>query len=73
MAGLTGRETSARRAVAHAIARRELEGLKVPESTVADLRRAARGEIGTDEMIRNIPRQSKNVRILGTLTRSRMS
>jgi hypothetical protein len=42
------------RAVAHAIAQQELEGLKVPESTVADLYRAARGEIETDEVIRNI-------------------
>ena len=51
------------RAVAHAIAQQELEGLKVPESTVADLRRAARGEIGTDEVIRNIYRGFKNVPI----------
>ena len=42
------------RAVAHAIAQQELEGLKVPESTVADLHRVARGEIDTDEVIRNI-------------------
>jgi len=52
------------RAVAQAIAQQELEGLKVPESTIADLRRAARGEIGTDEVIRNIHRRSKNVPIL---------
>jgi hypothetical protein len=49
------------RAVAHAIARQELEGLEVPESTIADLRRAARGEIGTDEAIRNIHRRLRNV------------
>jgi Antitoxin VbhA len=42
------------RAVAHAIAQQELEGLKVSEATVADLYRAARGEIDTDEVIRNI-------------------
>jgi hypothetical protein len=42
------------RAVAHAIGQQELEGLKVPESTIADLHRAARGEIDTDEVIRNI-------------------
>jgi hypothetical protein len=42
------------RSVAHAIAQRELEGLKVPASTVADLPGAARGEIDTDEVIRNI-------------------
>ena len=37
------------RSVAHAIAQQELEGLKVPESTIADLHRVARGEIDTDE------------------------
>jgi hypothetical protein len=51
------------RAVAHAIAQQELEGLQVPESTVADLRRAARGEIRTDEVIRNIHRRLQNVPI----------
>jgi Antitoxin VbhA len=51
------------RAVAHAIAQQELEGLKVPETTIADLRRAARGEIDTDEVIRNIYRRFKNVPI----------
>lgn len=49
--------------VAHAVAQQELEGLKVPESTVADLKRAARGEIDTEEVIRNIYRQFKNVPI----------
>jgi hypothetical protein len=53
------------RAVAHAIAQQELEGLKVPESTVVDLRRAARGEISSDEVIRNIHRRSEHVPILG--------
>jgi hypothetical protein len=42
------------RAVAHAIAQQELEGLTVPAATVADLYRAARGEIDTDEVRRNI-------------------
>ncbi len=51
------------RSVAHAIAQQELEGLKVPESTVADLHRVARGEIDTDEVIRNIYRRFKNVEI----------
>ncbi len=51
------------RAVAHGIAQQELEGLKVPEATVADLRRAARGEIETEEVIRNIYRPFKNVPI----------
>jgi hypothetical protein len=54
------------RAVDHAIAQQELEGLKVPESTVADLRRAAHGEIGTEEVIRNIHRRFENVPIFRT-------
>ncbi len=52
------------RAVAHAVAQQELEGLKVTASTIADLRRAARGEIGTDEVIRNIYRRLQNVTLL---------
>jgi len=52
------------RSVAHAIAQQELEGLKVPASTVADLQRAARGEIDTDEVIRNIYRRVQNVSLL---------
>ena len=52
------------RAVAHAIARQELEGLKVTDSTVADLRRAARGEIDTDEVIRNICSRIQHVPLL---------
>jgi hypothetical protein len=51
------------RAVAHAMAQQELEGLKVPESTLDDLRRAARGEIDTDEVIRNIYRRFNHVSI----------
>jgi hypothetical protein len=52
------------RAVAHAIAQQELEGLKVRASTVADLHRVARGEIDTDEVIRNIYRRIQNVPLL---------
>ena len=52
------------RSVAHALAQQELEGLKVPASTVYDLHRAARGEIGTDEVIRNIYRRFANVALL---------
>jgi antitoxin VbhA-like protein len=64
MTTLTGQEVQRNmRSVAHAIAQQELEGLKVPDSTVADLRRAARGEIDTDEVIRNICRQLKNAPI----------
>ena len=52
------------RSVAHAIAQQELEGLRVPAATVADLHRAARGEIDTDEVIRNIHRRVQNVSLL---------
>jgi len=52
------------RAVAHAIAQQELEGLKVPESTVDDLHRVARGEIDTDVVIRNIYLRLRNVPLL---------
>jgi len=52
------------RAIAHAIAQQELEGLTVTASTVADLHRAARGEIDTDEVIRNIHRRVQNVTLL---------
>lgn len=53
------------RAVDHAIAQQELEGLKVPEATVADLRRAARGEIETEEVIRNIQRRFQHGPVFG--------
>jgi hypothetical protein len=52
------------RSVAHALAQQELEGLKVTAATVADLRRAARGEIDTDEVVRNIYRRLQNVPLL---------
>ena len=52
------------RSVAHAIAQQELEGLEVSKATIEDLQRAARGEIDTDEIIRNIYRRFKNVEIL---------
>jgi hypothetical protein len=52
------------RAVLHAIAQQELEGLTVSAATVADLQRAARGEIDTDEVIRNIHSRIPNAPIL---------
>jgi hypothetical protein len=52
------------RSVAHAIAQQELEGLEVPASTVAGLHRAARGEIDTDEVIRNIYRRFQDVSLV---------
>ena len=42
------------RAVDHAIAQQALEGLTVSSETVEDLRRAARGEIPSEQAIRNI-------------------
>ena len=52
------------RSVVHAIAQQELENLKVPEVTIADLHCVARGEIDTDEVICNIYRQFQNVPLL---------
>jgi hypothetical protein len=52
------------RAVAYAIAQQELEGLTVTATTVADLHRAARGEIDTDEVIRNIYHRIQSVSLL---------
>jgi hypothetical protein len=64
MATLTEQEIQHNmRAVAHAVAQRELEGSKVPETTVDDLRRAAGGEIDTDEVIRNSHRRFNHVPI----------
>jgi hypothetical protein len=52
------------RAVAHAIAQQELEGLKVTPGTVADLHRVARGEIDTEEVILNIYCRLQDVPLL---------
>jgi hypothetical protein len=65
MAALSERDIQRNmRAVAHAIAQQELEGLTVPAGTVADLSRAARGEIDTDEVMRNIHRRIRDVSLL---------
>ncbi len=62
MATLTERDIQRNmRAVAHAVAQQQLEGLKVTPATVADLRRAARGEIETGEVIRNIYRRYRRL------------
>jgi hypothetical protein len=42
------------RAIAHAVAQQELEGLKVSPATLEDMHRAARGEISDDDVIANI-------------------
>ncbi|WP_263352500.1 antitoxin VbhA family protein [Acidicapsa acidisoli] len=52
------------RAVDHAIAQQSLEGLTVSESTVEDMRRAARGEIRADDVIANIYARFEHVPIL---------
>lgn len=51
------------RAVAHAVAQQELEGLKVSDATVEDMQRAARGEISSDDVVRNIHARLKNAQI----------
>jgi hypothetical protein len=64
MTTLTEREVQRNmRDVAHAIAQQELEGLRVSETTVEDMRRAALGKIERDEVIRNIYRRFRNVPI----------
>jgi hypothetical protein len=50
------------RSVAHAIAQQELEGLTVSEETTANLHRIARGEIGTDQVIKDIIRNATLLR-----------
>ena len=45
--------------VAEAIAQQELEGLKVSPAVVEDMRRAARGEITTEDVRRNIRERLK--------------
>ncbi len=52
------------RAVAHAIAQQELEGLKVSEATIEDMQRAAQGKIRSDDVIRNIHARLKHAQLL---------
>lgn len=42
------------RAVTHAIAQQELEGLTVPPETVEAMRRIARGEMSNDDLIKKL-------------------
>lgn len=51
------------RAVDHAVAQQELEGLKVSQATIEDMRRAARGKIRSEDVIRNIYARFKHVPI----------
>lgn len=52
------------RDVAHAIAQQELEGLHVSEATIEDMKRAAQGEIRSDDVIRDIHARVKNGQVL---------
>ena len=51
------------RAIDHAIAQQALEGLTVSDETVADMHRAARGEIAAENVISNIYARFKHVPI----------
>ena len=51
------------RAVAHAIAQQELEGLKVSKATIEDMHRAAQGEIRSEDVIHNIHARLKHAQI----------
>ena len=52
------------RDVAHAIAQQELEGLHVSAATVEDMKRAAHGEIRSEDVIRNIHARVKHAQVL---------
>lgn len=52
------------RAVAHAIAQQELEGLKVSDATIEDMQRAAQGEIRSEDVIHNIHARLRHAQIL---------
>jgi prophage maintenance system killer protein len=52
------------RAVAHATAQQELEGLHVSTATVEDMKRAAREEIRSEDVIRNIHARMKHAQVL---------
>ena len=51
------------RAIDHAIAQQTLEGLTVSDETVADMQRAARGEIAPENVIANIYARFEHVPI----------
>lgn len=48
----------------HAIAQQELEGLHVSAATVEDMKRAAHGEIRSEDVIRNIHARVKHAQVL---------
>mgnify|MGYP001460831224 FL=1 len=51
------------RAVTHAIAQQEREGLTVPAETVEDMRKIARGDMSNDDLIRKLYSRFPNVPI----------
>ena len=51
------------RAVTHAVAQQELEGLTVPAETVEDMRKIARGDMSNDDLIRKLYSRFPNVPI----------
>ncbi|MDL2321617.1 hypothetical protein LJC47_04670 [Desulfosarcina sp. OttesenSCG-928-B08] len=51
------------RYVRNAIAQQRLEGLEVPEETVNDLKRVARGELTVEEGLRNVAIRYGHVKI----------
>lgn len=50
------------KAVENAIAQQPIEGLEVPPEVVADMKRAARGEIGIEEGIQNTREKFRQVK-----------
>ena len=52
-------------AVENAVAQQRLEGLEVPQDVIAEMKRAARGEIEIEEGIRNTLRKYTHVKIRG--------
>jgi len=54
------------KAVENAVAQQTLEGLEVPPDVVEEMKRAARGEIGIEEGIRNAVRRFTHGKVRGT-------
>ncbi|MFZ2088102.1 MAG: antitoxin VbhA family protein [Desulfobaccales bacterium] len=52
-------------AVENAIAQQRLEGLEVPPDVIEEMKRAARGEIGIEEGIRNTVRRFTHGKVRG--------
>lgn len=52
-----------RRALEHALAQQNLEGLSVPQATIEDLERVARGEITTLDALQNAYGRFSNAQV----------